>query len=236
MRSRLPFLLFVLILASGFAAIPAHADDVLTYDMTGSFTLVGYDLCSGPCTETFDFSAVLTLTPVAGPVPDVYQATTTSLASSAYGALGDFSGIFAGLNQAGYFGFFPGPDFNEVDMYLNGVGSSYYASLPITFASAAFYTCASAACRADFFNSVCSGLGCIGSADQADLTTDGVITLTAAVPEPSTLTLLLTGMFILGLAAAFRRNGFAHLLIARHRWLRCLCFRFPKNSQAIGMG
>jgi len=73
------------------------------------------------------------------------------------------------------------------------------------------------------------------AADGADAT-GGTMTLTAAVSEPSTLTLLLTGMFIVGLATAFGRSGVAHLFIARHLWLRRLCFLLPKDSHAIGMG
>jgi hypothetical protein len=237
MRSRLPFLVFVLILASGFIAIPAHADDVMTYDMTGSFTLTGYNVCSGPCTETIDFSSLLTLTPIAGE-PGNYQDATSSAVFSATGALGDFNGGF-GFAPAGgldYVAFELGPD--EIDMYVKNVydKTSYLPSVnPIGFGVAEFYTCASAACIADFFNSGCSGLGCIGAADGADAT-GGTMTLTAAVSEPSTLTLLLTGMFIVGLATAFGRSGVAHLFIARHLWLRRFGFLLPKDSHAIGMG
>ena len=233
MRSRLLFLLFVLVLASGFTAIPAHADAVLTYDLTGSFTMIGDNLCSGPCTETIDFSSLLTLTPIAGE-PGNYQDATSSAVFFATGALGDFNGSF-GFAPAGgldYVGFFLGPD--EFDMYVNNVydKTSYLPNVnPISFAGVTIYNCSSPACIADFCDYTCNG-----PVSQAANTSGGVITLTAAVPEPSTLTLLLTGMFIVGLATAFRRSGFAHSFIARHLWLRRFCLLLPKNSQAIGMG
>jgi hypothetical protein len=210
--------LSLLVLASAFIAIPAHADDVLTYQMTGSVTIVGYNLCSGPCEETFDFSSVLTLTPVAGE-PGLYLDRSSSDVFSAYGALGDFSCCGGGVDTTAagedWVGFFPGPD--EIDMYLTNVdsGESYLPNVnPITFAGGVeLYTCASTACILDFCDDMApccattgSSLGCFGAPAEGVATINDEFTLRPVVPEPGTLALALTGILTLGLFTLCRNK------------------------------
>lgn len=192
--------LSLLILASAFIAIPAHADDVTSYQIEGYFVVVGEDLCSGPCTETVDFSFVESITAAS---QGQYVDAISDSVFSAYGVLGDFSGA-AGPNSiqfGAYMEYFLGPvveSTDELDMYV----TNSEAAGPIGYNYALIFNCSSSACVADFDSTPGAVVG-----PDADVGYGGYGELTATlIPEPSTLGLLLSGVFPLGLLAASRKR------------------------------
>lgn len=170
-------------------SLPVLADGVTSYQVDGYFTVAGNNICSGPCTETVDFSFTESITAGAAGVESLQISDS---AFAAYGVLGNLSGPGpASIWSDGGFPtveYFLGPD--ELDLVM---GAELSTVAPPSYEQSYIYWCASATCIADFTP------GNI-SPDQYVGYGTGVVRATL-VPEPSTAILLLSGVVLLALLA-----------------------------------
>jgi hypothetical protein len=174
------------------AAIPASADQI--YDVTGTVTLTGNNVCAGPCVETLDFSFQVTYQPeCCGFFQQVVLGSTTT----STGPLAPFTLIASPTN---YFAFFNSAN-DEIDVF--GPGFDFQPpSVPFpNLVGAELYGCGSPGANTCVLDFVPPGSPTTGHVLDASLEYT-----VKAVPEPSTLALLIAGAAVL-LFLGFRRTS-----------------------------
>lgn len=192
-------------------ALPARADTI--YDLSGTVTVIGNDVCSGPCVETVDFSFELDEQPysMGGYMLSIVPGATTTTIS---GPLAFPPDELGGIGDAGDYvdlSYLPADTLlgfgTELDI---GVGCQSHPSLPcvpqLTYAE--LYSCGDQICRDDFCPpQFCPALG-IGGIVNASVT--GTVTDTdpggnVLTPEPSSLALLSLSLLAIGCVVRARR-------------------------------
>lgn len=182
--------------------LPVHADSVYSvYDVTGSFTITGNDLCNGPCVETVDFSFILDeiFSPMGS--SGYYYLKSQNPLYIASGPLPPISG-FGFDPGAGYVGVLFGDagtlNEDEVDFYAQEMPQEGLPFVPSFYNSVVLYYCGTPGCLPDF----CPPEGCGNPfVTGGSLTT---IVTPLATPEASSFALLIMG--VLGLAVTFHRG------------------------------
>jgi hypothetical protein len=202
--------------------MPAYADSILvaSYAINGSLSLTGNNVCGGPCVETLTYSfrldyfavTLASLKPAfyVSDVPCVdglfsgqnstcYQAASVGpVLVSASGPLGSFGDQGYGccwFYQGFYMPFVNSQTTDEIDLYIGNVVTDPALGIPVPYASWADpWMCASATCNNDFRNGATINTG------TAEFTATRI-----AVPEPSTVELVATGMLAIGLLMAASR-------------------------------
>jgi hypothetical protein len=208
------------------SAIPARADGLPPplppeWNVSGALLLVGNNVCAGlPCTETVAFSFDVGYQFL--PNFNAYEAYLTDLVGSGSGALGSFiqsdvgpfflgnpifpfndpagllPGACIGSPDAQLFGFAPGG--NGINLHLCQAFVSTPAAPSISGAD--LYSCQTSTCLTDFAPAPFQGHGL----PQNGIFLFGPVEFTVtAIPEPATLTLLFSGLLLLGLGAASRK-------------------------------
>ncbi len=193
------------------SAIPAHADQIIAtppvvlppgWDVTGALVIVGNNVCSGlPCTETIAFSFDLGYEFY----PDelIYRAYISNVADNWSGALGPFSLTSTApqaVNAAKYVVGFVDPAGDDIEISID---QGFVSTPPVTpsLEGADLWACGTTTCLTDFgfpFDQTRTppiyGILITGPAE---------FTVTT-IPEPATLTLLVCGLFLLGLVGIAR--------------------------------
>ena len=198
-----------ILLAAMLFALPARADTL--YDVSGTATMIGNDVCNGPCIETMNFSFELDEVPIAslgGYTLDIVPGGTISatgplLTPTLNGRVGCDRECYIAIyfDQAS-----SGPLYTEFDLGItNERGAGNFSATPFTpiFDTTDYlYTCGGGdqTCITDFCLDRPFGCGA-PAVDSGSVST--VVTSPVGTPEPGTWTLLLCG---LGLALALRRN------------------------------
>jgi hypothetical protein len=198
------------------SAAPARADEIPpyllppAYAVSGALLLVGSDACSGlPCTETIAFSFDLGYEFFG---ENSYLPYLTDFRANGSGALGSFTeGPFAGpsfLGAAGnYFAFFPTPDeLTEIDVYVAQTSPSQFYAAPIAptiLDHADLYSCGDITCLTDFAPWLLPFWN--GTSANGIFLGGPVVSTVRAIPEPSTLSLLVWGLLALGLGVASKK-------------------------------
>jgi hypothetical protein len=182
---------------------PVRADQIVlapAWDVSGTLSIVGNNACSGlPCTETVAFSFDLGYEFF----PDVntYEAYIANVTENWSGDLGSFHVTTTGPQRVNasqnIFGFADPAD-DEIDI---NIIQGFVSTPPVTpsFVGATLYTCGTTTCLTDFAPSLFQGR----TPPQFGILVGGPAEFTVTpTPEPATLTLLVCGLFILGLAGA----------------------------------
>lgn len=188
------------------SATPARSDQIIAtppvvlppeWYVAGALVIVGNDVCSGlPCTETIAFSFDLGYE--FSPDTPTYRAYISNVADDWSGALGSFSltstgpeGVNAAKNVFGFTD--PAGDDIEIDI-LQG----FVSAPPVTpsLGGADIWSCGTTTCLTDFAPSFFQG----ATPPVYAVLTGGPAEFTVTtIPEPATLTLLVGGLFALGL-------------------------------------
>jgi len=173
-------------------AVPAMADGV--FDVTGSLTISGNDVCGGAaCVETLDFSFEVTWVQFAPGQfnPEILPGTT----ASSSGPLGSFAPAGPGSIANNFIQFF-NTQGDEIDIsVLNAPVASAPQALQLAngFGGGYIYGCQTAVCVADFappgFVPPAFGLFTLGTVQYTE----------TAVPEASTILYLLIGLVLVSL-------------------------------------
>lgn len=191
---------------------PVRADQIPTppvvlppgWDVSGTLSIVGNNACSGlPCTETVAFSFDLGYEFF----PDVntYEAYIANVVNNWSGALGSFSTTNTGPERVNasqnIFGFFE-PAGDEIDI---NIVQGFVSTPPVTptLLGATLYTCGTTTCLTDFAPPTFQGR----TPPQFGILVGGPAEFTVTpTPEPATLTLLVFGLFVLGLVGTTCRK------------------------------
>jgi hypothetical protein len=198
-------LLLILLICS----VPAMADGLPAplppeWNVTGALLLVGNDVCAGlPCTESVAFSFDLGYQPLGFGFG--YEAYFTNFRDSGSGALGTFteqggsgeSFVNAERNHIGL-GL---PVGTEIDLHLSVFVEPAPVAPTVVFAD--LYTCFTSTCATDFAPPEFSSLPLPINGVMTGAIVQSTVTTT---PEPATLTLLVSGIFLLGLGGAVSRK------------------------------
>ena len=191
------------------SATPARADTLLppAYDVTGALLIVGNNVCSGlPCTETVSFSFDLGYLEY---LPGLFKPYIVNVVADWSGALA-FTESSAGPIPADLvFGFGLGEGGTEIDIrapapirgpmgFLNWVPTDP----PVFENQAVLYSCGTTTCVTDLVPPPLQH-----APPDAGILLDGPAVFTVkAIPEPATLTLLFSGLLLLGLGGAVSRE------------------------------
>jgi hypothetical protein len=204
------------------SAIPARADGLPfllppAYSVSGALLIVGEDnACGGlPCTETVAFSFDVGYQFLDS---NLYRAYATNMVDSWSGALGSFTksqagpifpgivtgvtGVCAGGGGDANFLAFGDPAGDEIDIHL----CQGFASTPVapSIRAADLYGCATTTCVNDF---VPLDRGQTTTLPQLGLFLFGPVEFrVTTTPEPATITLLVSGILLLGLGGAASRK------------------------------
>ena len=175
-------------------ALPARADTV--YDVTGTLTLDGNNVCNGVCLETVNFSFVL------NEFQDQFGFYYLSVASSSTHSIGPLDAFSeVGMGSGFWVGFDNGLD--DIDLYFADP-TDFGSTTPFTpsfggihggidlYSCGGFMSPLDPTCVADFSN---GGYGCCSVGGGTASTT--VREVTKGVPEPGLLGMLLLGMALL---------------------------------------
>jgi hypothetical protein len=196
-------------------AVPAHADTV--YNVTGTATVTGNDVCSGPCIETLNFTFQIDET-------DTDQGfQLTLLPGGTYNSTGPLvfgdNSMPGGLIRDSYVPFGEstgGYMADEIDVYVGCFGSEEFGEQFCTpgLHDAEMYSCGSAESCAAF----CPSLSAICNEGHDDYAFGGIngnteltgeVTDPAPAPEPQTWAMLwigLTGLALMKFAPRLKAS------------------------------
>lgn len=184
-------------------AFPSKADSI--YKVSGTFTLLGTDACGGaPCVESLAFSFDVTWVPVIGATGQFGPEILPGAQFASSGPLGSFDistiapfGYFALCDHTG-----STPCGDEIDFDVGNL--LVPVPQPLQLADGYLYACQTATCVTDFAGYPFSGTSAYGIFLYGTLQYRE-----AAVPEASTLCLLLIGVLpiLLMLTLRTRRGG-----------------------------
>lgn len=200
-------------------------------DVTGVLLIVGNDACAGlPCTETIAFSFDLGYE--FNPEAPTYRAYISNVADNWSGPLGSFSQTITGLGATANADqndlAFSDPTGEEIDIH---VIQGFVSTLPsaVTFSSYAdLYSCGTTTCVTDFAPSFFQGR----TPPVFGLFVGGPAEFTVtAIPEPATFSLLLCGLFVLGIK--WVRSVFQSLDFIGNESRRCDPSRFVWKGSAM---
>jgi hypothetical protein len=186
-------------------ALPSRADSV--YEITGTATLTGNNVCGGPCIETIDFTFDFTEQLAATSYGNLYTLNLVGESSTSSGPLDSLSLVLdkllnpmpgTGSSNANYLAF-QNSGIDEIDLWVNE-NDQPLPFIP-TIAGTSLYGCNSAPCIADFCP---SSFPCDTSGQNFGILLDGTVTSATrsiTTPEPSELGLLALGGALLALCA-----------------------------------
>jgi hypothetical protein len=200
-------LTYLLLAAFLLAALPSRADSL--YEVTGTATLTGNNVCGGPCIETIDFTFDFDEGLAAGGYGTLYTLTLVGQSNALSGPL-NLSPVAGGPVTAepgaggpatNYLAFFSssGIPIDEIDVWV----SENLEPLPFIpgITGMDLYACNSAACIPDFCPSF---YPCRSSPLNTGIFLRGTVTSQTKLintPEPSELGLMALGAALLGFSA-----------------------------------
>jgi hypothetical protein len=204
MKRAVPILIIIAVVIAA-CSVSARADEV--YAVSGALTLVGNNACAGPCTETVNFSFDLDYQYCGSAIGCLgwpYGAYYSNFVDSGSGALGSFTGSFAGPayfrlsgGDNGYLA--AGSPGGEIDIYANALSET---PGPPSLVAASLYSCYTTTCVTDFIPTTPQNgdVGVFGVGFQPpvlgiflDASMESTIT-PVSTPEPPVWMLLLVGM------------------------------------------
>ena len=206
-------LTYALLAALLLLALPSRADTL--YEVTGTATLTGNNVCGGTCVETIDFTLNFDEQLASTSFGTLYTLTLVGESSTSSGPVNlglAFDGLIntqpgPGNSDVNYLAFEnlnanPGTGTDEIDVWVNE-NDQPLPFVPLIVGSD-MYACNSAACVPDFCP---SWFPCNTSGGNFGIFLNGSVTSETrliATPEPSELGLLALGALLLALAALYR--------------------------------